>query len=212
MLNKLIIKIYIYISEVYGFLWDKIRSLDTEKNHSLAELNLSSKRSVGYRPSEIPIFYKIMKSLDIRESDVFLDLGAGKGRVMVLAGHFPFRRVIGVEISDKLVKICERNLEVMKNKKKYCDFSIIHDDAANYRIPHDVTIVYCYNPFQLEVLNKVILHIKESVRNNPRTVRLIYYNPMFSDEIEKKHGLVIDQSISLFSSGLYGSWCNIYKI
>src|SRR5919109_4199584 len=32
----------------------------------------------------------------------FIDYGSGQGRVTIMASRYPFRRVIGIEISDKL--------------------------------------------------------------------------------------------------------------
>lgn len=215
MISKLLKSVicgYIYLTELYGLLWDKMYSLDTEKNHTLSELELSDRRSHEYRPTEIAIFYKIMKCLKISENDAFLDLGAGKGRVMVLAGKFSFRRIIGVEISNKLAGICEKNIRGIKEKTRPCEYLVVKEDAANYRIPDDVTVIYCYNPFPLEVMNKVIMNIRESIQNSPRTVRFIYYNPMLSDEIEKEHGLSIEQQIPFLCVSMIGYCCKIYNI
>src|SRR5262249_19843200 len=40
----------------------------------------------------------------------FLDIGSGKGRVLLIAALFPFRRVIGVEHSALLNEIAENNV------------------------------------------------------------------------------------------------------
>ena len=43
---------------------------------------------------------EILADLGIYYPDcVFLDLGAGKGRALLLASQFPFKRIVGVEFS-----------------------------------------------------------------------------------------------------------------
>ena len=49
-----------------------------------------------------------------RRHDVFLDLGAGKGRMLLAASRYPFRRVIGVELSDRLAAIARSNVAAFR--------------------------------------------------------------------------------------------------
>ena len=44
------------------------------------------------------------------ERTVFLDVGAGKGRAMLVASEYPFLRVEGVELNPKLADIARRNI------------------------------------------------------------------------------------------------------
>jgi len=55
--------------------------------------------------------------LDPRHT-TFVDLGAGMGRVVLLAARRPFRAVIGVEISPALVEIARENLAAMRDPKR----------------------------------------------------------------------------------------------
>jgi methylase of polypeptide subunit release factors len=50
-------------------------------------------------------------SLDVEHKDfTFIDLGSGKGRALVLALSYPFRRVVGVEFALELHRVAEANL------------------------------------------------------------------------------------------------------
>jgi predicted RNA methylase len=44
----------------------------------------------------------------------FVDFGSGKGRVLLVASHYPFREVVGVEFSPELQKIAEGNIRSTK--------------------------------------------------------------------------------------------------
>jgi cyclopropane fatty-acyl-phospholipid synthase-like methyltransferase len=44
-------------------------------------------------------FRRVMRHIGVREQDVFLDYGSGLGRVLLMAAQYPFRRVLGVELS-----------------------------------------------------------------------------------------------------------------
>src|SRR5262249_19084439 len=65
-----------------------------------------------YSPTSVAAFRLTMREVAVRVGvDVFIDLGAGKGRVVALAAQYPFRRVQGVEISPQLVAAARVNLE-----------------------------------------------------------------------------------------------------
>ncbi len=56
-----------------------------------------------------------MRSLPVQyERRSFLDFGSGKGRMVIAAATLPFRRVLGVEISDRLLQEARRNVEAMR--------------------------------------------------------------------------------------------------
>ena len=40
----------------------------------------------------------------------FVDVGAGKGRALLLAAELPFRKIIGVELNEELTRIAQKNV------------------------------------------------------------------------------------------------------
>jgi len=42
---------------------------------------------------------------------IFIDLGSGKGRTLLMASDYPFRRIVGVELLLALHQIAQENLE-----------------------------------------------------------------------------------------------------
>jgi hypothetical protein len=64
-----------------------------------------------YQPTEPAIFRKMMAILkiDFREFS-FIDIGSGKGRVLLMASDYPFRRILGIELLPALHAVAEKNL------------------------------------------------------------------------------------------------------
>lgn len=108
-------------------------------------------------------------ALEVDESDVLLDYGCGKGRVLFEARRYPFRRIIGVDIVPELVEVARSNLR----EDSRCH--IEHADAADYAIPDDVTIIYLFNPFEGSSLEVVGGRIAESMRRRARPMRVLLY-------------------------------------
>ena len=46
----------------------------------------------------------------------FVDLGSGKGRTLLMASDYPFRRIIGVELLPSLHQIAQENLRQYKSE------------------------------------------------------------------------------------------------
>jgi SAM-dependent methyltransferase len=59
---------------------------------------------------------RILPPSAVGADDVFLDIGSGMGRAVLLAVDYPFRRVIGVELSRDLTDIAQDNVDRSKAK------------------------------------------------------------------------------------------------
>jgi len=106
--------------------------------------------------------------------DVFLDYGAGMGRVVVAAARRPFRRVIGVELSPDLAATARRNVERARRRLRCRDVEIVVQDAATYEPPDDVNVVFLFNPFGPPVLDAVMERLRASLEAHPRRMRILY--------------------------------------
>ncbi len=112
------------------------------------------------------------------ERATFVDLGAGMGRVVMLAARRPFRAVIGVEISPALVEIARENLATLRDPQRVVrDVKIVRADAAEYAFPRGDLVVFLYNPFRGPVLEAVLAHLRAATRP-PREVVLLYHTPV----------------------------------
>jgi SAM-dependent methyltransferase len=110
------------------------------------------------------------------ERATFVDLGAGMGRVVMLAARRPFRAVIGVEISPALVEIARENLATWRDPLRVVrDVKIVRADAGEYAFPRGDLVVFMYNPFHGPVLDAVVANVQAIAE---RDVALLYHTPV----------------------------------
>jgi SAM-dependent methyltransferase len=112
------------------------------------------------------------------EAYTFVDVGAGKGRAMLMAAESPFRRVIGVELSAELFRIAQANLSrwnrfaLPRSKVR-----ILHQDAMQFRWPHPPVLVFLNNPFECALVERLAANLAAAAARGPDLVDLIYVNP-----------------------------------
>jgi len=121
-----------------------------------------------------PHLEKVLKNLQIRETDAAIDLGCGKGGAILTMSKYPFCRVDGVDLSEPVIRIAENNLSRMRISKA----TIYHADASSFRDLDRYTFVYLYHPFPAIVMADVMRNIADSLKRSPRKMTLIYRNPV----------------------------------
>ena len=126
---------------------------------------------------------------------LFLDLGAGKGRVILQAAQLPFRRVIGVEISETLSAQARRNIDQKCARLTCRSVTIVTVDASTFPIPDDVTLIYMFNPFRGETFETVAQNILRSFERRPRRITLIYFIPTMHDYLVANGFTVLRRSL-----------------
>jgi len=100
----------------------------------------------------------------------FVDLGSGKGRALMLASGYPFKERIGVEFSEQLVRVARAN-----------GIETIHADATEYELPPVPTLLFLYNPFGRETMDRVAERTRASLDAIPRELIVLYLNPFHLD-------------------------------
>ncbi|MFE5241546.1 MULTISPECIES: hypothetical protein [unclassified Streptomyces] len=123
-----------------------------------------------YSPSPTGILRAVMSQVPVDYEEVaFIDFGSGKGRVLLVASEFPFKRIIGVELSGHLCDIATHNVMRYDSPSKRCDdFDIRHQSAEEFEIPDDAGVFYFYEPFSAAVTERVLENIERSLRRVPR--------------------------------------------
>jgi SAM-dependent methyltransferase len=104
-----------------------------------------------------------------------VDLGCGKGRVVLVAAQFPFQRVVGVDISPDLTEVARRNIQVFPRASTRCrDIEVQNADATRFEFPESNVLLHLYHPFDSEVTAAVLRRLEASVVARPRQVRIAY--------------------------------------
>jgi len=144
----------------------------------LEDLGVAAPDRVQYQPSGNTWLWRALRGMSVSSEDVFVDYGAGKGRVVLQAAlRYPFRRVVGVEISEELAQIARSNVQSLSNRFRAAEVEIIVADASEWPLPDDVTYVYMYRPVKGQVFEQTIERIEESLRRKPRKLTLAYAYP-----------------------------------
>ena len=163
---------------VAGLVFERRLGIRTTGHVSLRSLDIDSKDGVDYDPSGWLTLKRALRKGDVSREDVFLDLGSGKGRIVVLAAaSYHFKRVLGVELSSQLHDLAVQNVRRTKARLKCRDIVLVNADAKSFQIPDDVTVAYLFNPFVGETFISVARALIASYDRRPRSVRIIYENP-----------------------------------
>lgn len=143
----------------------------------------------GYQPTDPPAFHEMLGTLEqatgLDFADLtFIDLGSGKGRTLLMASDYPFRRIVGVELLPALHSLAEQNLAQYKSDSQKC-FALesICANAAEFNFPAGPLLVYLFNPFPEAVLRCVLTNLRRALDGSAGAAFLIYYNPQHADVV-----------------------------
>jgi SAM-dependent methyltransferase len=136
-----------------------------------------------YQPSEPALFHEILDSMSIPgDGFCFVDLGSGKGRTLLMASEYPFRRIIGVELLPELHEVAQQNIARHRSEQQNCFAIESHaGDARSFEFPREAFVLYLFNPFPEYVLREVLANLRRSVTALPREVYVIYHNLVHED-------------------------------
>lgn len=177
----------------YNRYQDFLLGIDADGVLSREAIGLSDPAYNYYVPSDHLTFRHAMRLVGIRAGeDVFLDYGSGKGRALLMAARYPFRRVLGVELSSNLVAASRVNIEGARRRGRLrCnDVSVFEADATAFVPPSDVTVAYFFSPFQAPIVAAVLDRLERSLAGRPRRLTIVYSNPeYFTAEAERRDWL-----------------------
>ena len=118
------------------------------------------------------------------EAYTFVDVGAGKGRALLLAAESPFRKVIGVELSEELARLARRNANLWtRATRSRRTIRVLRQDALEFRWPRPPLLVYLNNPFECELLEKLAGKLAGVAASGPGLVDVLYVNPGCADTL-----------------------------
>jgi SAM-dependent methyltransferase len=140
-----------------------------------------------YQPTEPVLFREMLEGLhcDFREF-TFIDLGSGKGRTLLMASEFPFRKIIGVELLAELHATAEQNIARFHSSEQQCrDLESTCADARDFPFPPQPTLLYLFNPLPAAALETVIGKLRRSLEDHPRPLIVLYHNPLSEDVLSR---------------------------
>lgn len=143
----------------------------------------------AYQPTQPEAFHEMIGGLQIDYSQfTFLDLGSGKGRTLLMASEYPFRRVLGVELLPELHQIALENISKYKGGVGDRVQSLC-TDARCFDFPDQPTVLFLFHPFPQPVLDQVLSRLMESLEKHPRVIYVVYHNPVLESVLANQAGM-----------------------
>jgi SAM-dependent methyltransferase len=148
-----------------------------------------------YQPTERQLFHEMMDALaqyskiDLKDF-TFIDLGSGKGRTLLMAADYPFRRILGVELLPSLNQIAQQNLAQYHGESQKClAMESVCADATTFALPEGALVIYLFNPFPESGLRGALANLEKSLEAHPRPVYVVYHNPQLEHVLNATHRL-----------------------
>lgn len=153
--------------------WDKLlRIKTTGRDDSMAD-----QYRYPYEPTPYSVLERLAGSGYISKRNVLLDYGCGKGRVDFYLSYQTRCRTMGIEYDPRMYERALSNQQTAVSGRRA---SFVLANAEQYPVPAEVDRCYFFNPFSVEILQKVMARILDSYYENPRNIQLYFYYP--SDE------------------------------
>src|SRR4051794_18722908 len=91
------------------------------------------------------------------EDYTLVDIGCGKGRVLMLASEFAFREIVGIELNPKLARVARKNLRKWMTRRRassrMCgEIRIVEGDALTVPLPDAPVALFYFNSFEREMM------------------------------------------------------------
>jgi hypothetical protein len=162
--------------------FDRRYGVDTAEELPLEEAGVDvadlARGNSFYRGVWEPEFHHIMRDAGLRFKDfTFVDYGSGKGKVLLMAALYAFKRIIGIEYAPVLHNIAERNISVFHDENQRCPLiESVRGDATAFEPPSGPLVCFFFNPFDVETTRTVFQKLRVSFQHAPRDIYLIYVN------------------------------------
>lgn len=107
----------------------------------------------------------------IRKTNTLLDYGCGKGRVDFFLSWQTRCQSIGIEYDERIYEKAVQNQKAAVSSVRVVFKKI---NAEYFTVPESVDRFYFFNPFSIEILQKVLCRILESYYAEPRERIIIF--------------------------------------
>lgn len=162
--------------------FDTKYGVDTGGEIAQTDLDVKDKTWIhgsAYVPTSPVAFAQVLAELDIpAPGTTFMDLGSGKGRVLLMAAALPWKRVIGVEFSPSLADISRDNVKKYTGPKECTDIVVETADATKYPFPSGPVVVFMYHPFDETIMAAVAASLTRSYEADRRDIYVLYFKPV----------------------------------
>ena len=164
-------------TETSGLLSGKIIARGT--THEAADLTAYYGIAPSILRALLDLWLRELHPLAPIERTVFLDVGAGKGRAMLVASEYPFLRVEGVELNPMLAEIARQNIALWESAPQsamLAPLELHEADATRMPLPNEPLLAHLFHPFEDRLLRRFLRHIEKDLTAHSRPLDLFYVN------------------------------------
>jgi SAM-dependent methyltransferase len=141
--------------------------------------------AVSYQATKARPFRSLLRRLPFPDGSTFVDVGSGKGKVLLLAAQHPFKRVIGIEFSRPLCAQARKNIEIFRGRVRgLAPIEVFEGDVTHHALHGEENVFFLYNPFDAVILGQFVESLRCSVATHPRQIWLIYSAPVYAAVLE----------------------------
>lgn len=172
---------------LYGTGWERIHPFDrahgTDTSGVVSPESLPADEArahaVCYAGSQPSLLRQALAECAPVDSFTFVDLGCGKGRALLVASEFPFRGILGVELSAPLAQIANRNAALIARRfPQRTAISVAVADASTFPLPSGNLLLFLYHPFGPELVARVVASVEAALASEHRSIYIVYCNPV----------------------------------
>ena len=160
-------------------LFDLYHNVDTSSQ-------LAAQQDLGWTTDEVNFHYLAIRPkcarralrqlpLKARQEYTFIDFGSGKGRVLLIAAQYGFKRLGGIELRRELHDQALKNFQDRRNIPP-CAMESFNLDAGKYQFPNEKLVLFFFNPFGREVMTKVLKNLDTSLEVCKRDVWILLHD------------------------------------
>lgn len=153
--------------------WDKLlRIRTTGRDDSHAD-----QHCYPYEPTPYSVLERLAASGLVNKKNVLMDFGSGKGRVDFYLAWQVGCRCIGVEYDRRIWQAAVANQQKAAAGSKV---SFMNMRAESCPVPEEADRFFFFNPFSVEILQRVLMQVVDDWYEKPKQILLFFYYP--SDE------------------------------
>lgn len=150
-----------------------------------------------YQGASYLVLLRIFKMLSEQTKRLhFVDIGCGKGRAIFVAEYSGFTNLSGIELDPTLIEEAKENEKSYAFKRNDSQINFILGNALDVNYNDQPTLYFLFNPFNEEIMTKVIHKI---LRQTKSETWFVYMNPLFTKPFEQNN----IQMVSTLKTGLY---------
>lgn len=194
----------------------------------LATGHAHDRHSEGYYATAPSLFHgavarwRITLAGHALEDYAFVDLGCGKGRVLLLAAAYPFRSITGVELHAGLARTARRNVgEWLRTPRACGNITVLAGDVLSAPIPEGPVVLFLFNAFTSEIVSALLARLSAAAPARTAPIDLIYIHPDHDALVRRTPGIELladtdvhftaeDAAADVF--GVKQDHCTIYRL